>query len=38
MIETDLPRLLGYEKSCVFLHNEKLNLLYSVCLDVEADN
>lgn len=38
MIETDLPRLLGYEKSCVFLHNEKQDLLYSVRLDEEADN
>ena len=38
MLEEQLPPLLGFQSSCVFLHNLEKDLLYSVCLDEESDN
>lgn len=38
MVEQELPRLLGFESSCVFMHDDTKDILYTICLDEEADN
>lgn len=36
-VEKDIPKLFGFEKATIMMHNDKIKSLYYICLDDDID-